>query len=92
MPKRQYPDSWYSPRKPKRRRWRPNRDIDRSGWTNERRAERAAEALSTFMGSDHPDESHLPDLLCNLMHLCDRDQRNFDDLLAHARRGYEDER
>lgn len=56
---------------------------------NDRRAEWAGYALAAFMsqtGSDR--ESAVTDLLCDLMHLADREGADFDSDLARARMHY----
>jgi hypothetical protein len=75
--------------------------------TNETRAERAQAALDAYIEftGDAPDESHFRDLLCDLMHLADRDGagdgfiRNrpgenltFDEAFDMAHRCFEDEK
>lgn len=61
---------------------------------NDKRAEFAGNALKTFeeeTGSLIAEKTALPDLLCNLMHWCDRNAVRFDDALASARMHYEEE-
>lgn len=76
--------------KPKRK-FRPNKDIDHSGFTNDVRADRAEQALMAYRGGDRPDESHWRDFLSDFMHLCDRENLDFARVLSWARRAYEDE-
>lgn len=76
--------------KPKRK-FRPNKDIDGSGFTNDVRADRALEALDAWAAGYKVDEDTYRDLLNDLMHLCDRDNLDFAKLLSMARRTYEDE-
>jgi hypothetical protein len=59
---------------------------------NDERAQWAAAALCCFQeetGSD--DETALGDLLCDLIHWCDRNNFDFDAVLATARMHYEAE-
>jgi hypothetical protein len=59
---------------------------------NDDRAEWAAIALDAFQrltGTD--DEDVLSDLLCNLMHWCDRNDCGFDTALSRARMHHEAE-
>lgn len=69
--------------------------------TNEDRAEWAMEALRTFAkrtGQDesgdlkHEQESVLSDLLCDLMHLSDRDGLNFYLALQNGQGNYREEK
>jgi hypothetical protein len=60
--------------------------------TNDDRAEWAAvalDALQRLTGTD--DEDALGDLLCNLMHWCDRNECGFNAALSRARLHYEAE-
>lgn len=57
---------------------------------NDERAGCAGEALRQFQlvtGTD--DGEALRDLLCNLLHWCDRNPFDFEAALSHARRHYE---
>lgn len=81
--------------------FRGDRDVDGSGVTNGERAERAQAALDAYIQhtGDRPDESHFSDLLCDLMHLMDRDlstkergDTSFDQELERGRRNYMEER
>jgi hypothetical protein len=57
---------------------------------NARRAECASHALGAFMAIARTDtESAVTDLLCNLMHLADRNGTDFNADLARARMHYE---
>ncbi len=57
---------------------------DREDWANT--------ALRTFMKTTGADrEDALCDLLCDLMHWCDRNGQDFDRELARARNHYRDE-
>lgn len=76
--------------KPKRK-FQPSKDIDGSGFTNARRAERAVNALAAWAEGYKVDEDSYRDLLNDLMHLCDRENLDFAKLLSMARRTYEDE-
>jgi hypothetical protein len=73
--------------------WNPDRNVEagtRSGMTNARRAERVEMALRTY-----PDEDldiNAQDLLADLMHLCDRDEIDFNELLLIARSRHDEER
>ena len=59
---------------------------------NDDRSESAAEALSAFQRVTGPkDEDALGDLLCDLMHRCDRDCCEFDASLSRARMHYKAE-
>lgn len=56
---------------------------------NDRRAEWAGHALAAFMSQTGTDyDSGTADLLCDLMHLADRDGTDFDADLARARMHY----
>lgn len=59
---------------------------------NDRRAAWAASALSVFMHvtGTHPDTA-LPDMLCDLMHWCDRNEWSFDSARCIALSHYEAE-
>jgi hypothetical protein len=56
---------------------------------NDHHAHRAAAALRLIHPSDG--EAALCDLLCDLMHWCDRNDLDFDDQLSRARRHYDAE-
>ena len=59
---------------------------------NDERADTAGEALRQFQlltGAD--DEDALGDLLCNLIHWCDRNHFDFEAALSRARMHYEAE-
>ena len=56
---------------------------------NDHHAQRAAVILRQIHGSDY--EAALADLLCDLMHWCDRNGLNFDDELCRARIHYDAE-
>jgi len=59
---------------------------------NDRRAEWAAEALRGFQCETGTDNDHaMTDLLCDLMHWCDRHNSDFDAALSTARMHYEAE-
>lgn len=59
---------------------------------NEDRADWAQAAVSAFADSHGScEEALIPDLLCNLMHLCDREGLKFEDCLRLARGNYEEE-
>ena len=63
--------------------------------TNGRRADRAEDAVMAWMADDRPDPTYdtaVQDLLNDLMHLCDREQIDFDHALQWARSNYEEER
>lgn len=80
---------------PKRFKFQPTKDIDHSGQTNGKRANRALRAVMAWLGEDHPDdtiEAHIQDLLCDLHHLCDREKLDIDDILDSAKRCHGDER
>jgi hypothetical protein len=70
----------------------PAKCIDGHGPTNGDRADRAEAALAAYRGDDQPDESHLADLLCDLMHLAHREGRDFDAELARGRSCFTEER
>lgn len=73
----------------------PDCDVDECGITNGDRAERAERAVIEWLGTDGKDDTyrtHIQDLLCDLMHLCDRDRLDFNSILDMARRCQEDER
>lgn len=71
----------------------PDRNIDGEDYAidNGYRAERAEKALVAYRGTDRPDESHYQDLICDLMHLCDRNSIDFDEALRRAVFGYSEE-
>src|SRR6266404_4027781 len=76
-------------------RFRPNRDVDGNGRTNEARALRAEKALVEYIGSDRRDDDdqyHLQDLLCDLMHLADMRRLNFKDAVEMGHHCYLEER
>lgn len=82
---------------PNPRTFRPARDVDHNGNTNEMRADRAEMALLTYKReAGYPDtdcnEDVLTDLLCDLMHLADREEMEFDDRLDSAHGLHGDER
>lgn len=59
---------------------------------NEARSNWAAEALDAFQAeTSTDDEDLLPDLLCDLMHWCDRNPTDFEAALARARSNYQGE-
>jgi hypothetical protein len=62
---------------------------------NHQRAIHADIALETYSLKtgcvDEPDETWVIDLLSDLMHMCDRDKLNFEDLLRIARGHYQSE-
>jgi hypothetical protein len=65
--------------------------------TNGDRARWAESAVEAFKGCTHNSdggvaEEHAVDLLADLMHLCNREQIEFDDALASARSHYQAER
>ncbi len=71
----------------------PTLDVDGHGVSNNgKRAERAAKALRAYRGQSKPDESDLSDLLCDLMHLCDREGYVFPRELDRGRSNYIEER
>lgn len=55
--------------------------------SNEDRAERAAEALGEYLTQDDPEVATYA-LLTDLMHYCDREGFDFDELLEMAERHY----
>jgi hypothetical protein len=59
---------------------------------NDKRAEWADRAIVEFQDATGTDrEDALADLLCNLMHWCDRNGFGFDEELEHGRGMYQDE-
>jgi hypothetical protein len=76
--------------------FRPRRDAGFSGTTNGDRADRAQRALNAYIGTERPDGADLQDMLCDLMHLADREQATrestFEEALESARRCYLEER
>lgn len=60
--------------------------------TNEGRAMRAIKGVSAYAYHDAPDECHFRDLLCDMMHLADMLDINFEEHLKCARSVYKDER
>jgi hypothetical protein len=58
---------------------------------NGNRAHWAAAALRCFQGETGADDEALGDLLCDLMHWCDRNSSDFDAALSAARMHYEAE-
>lgn len=85
--------------KTKQHKFRPQWDCDENGQTNADRAERGAKALLTYnevarvCETDDPFEAyHIQDLLCDLMHLCDREKVDFHETLGYADACYEEER
>jgi hypothetical protein len=61
---------------------------------NSERSDRANEALKKYgklVGEDHFADECLTDLLCDLMHWCDRHQTEFDNCLRVGRMHYEAE-
>ena len=77
------------------RKWRPNRDCDGNGNTNEDRADRAQQALLAYAQAgeygDLADESVAQDLLCDLQHWFCRERRDFKQVLADASDSYNEE-
>jgi hypothetical protein len=71
--------------------FRGKRDVDAAGITNADRVARAEAALTAYVGTDRPDESHLSDLLCDLMHMAHSQGRDFGYETDRARRNYESE-
>jgi hypothetical protein len=59
--------------------------------TNNDRAEWAGAALRYFQSITGTDDEALPDLLCDLLHWCDRANVNFSSSLEQARENYETE-
>lgn len=57
---------------------------------NDERADRADEALTTYC-FEYGEELQVRDLLCDLMHLCDRDDIDFDHELEMAEQFYGEE-
>ena len=77
--------------------FKPNRDVDKNGNTNEVRANRATQALLEYKAEGgYPDsdsnEDCLADLLCDLMHVCDRDELDFSEAMRSAELNYEAEK
>lgn len=59
---------------------------------NDDRAEWARKAMETFRSVTGADaEDSMSDLLCNLMHMADRDGIDFEDVMCRATRSYVDE-
>ncbi len=68
---------------------------DEAGKSNGRRASSAATAIRTYAGlrSVEPIEDyHLSDLVADIRHMCHRDGRDFDEILANAQRHYLEEK
>jgi hypothetical protein len=55
---------------------------------NDKRAQWAAAALRCFQDESGADDEALGDLLCDLMHWCDRNSSDFDAALSTARMHY----
>lgn len=76
--------------------FKPNRDIDGNGNTNAVRAGRAEVAVKAYATTagyrDENDESCPQDMLCDLMHYCDREKIDFSKLQADAHSCYIEER
>lgn len=80
--------------------FRPNRDMDHNGNTNDARADRAELAVNAYGEGNYGDildPCVIQDLLCDLMHYCDRragelDDETFGAMLESARSCYEEER
>jgi hypothetical protein len=66
----------------------PAKNLERAGW-----AEKGLEAFGHTNGVsfEHEPDSAVGDFLADLMHLCDRDGLNFEDLLGNGRRHYDAE-
>lgn len=62
-------------------------------YSNDDRADRAQAAINAFCDhtGDQPDESHFRDLLCDMMHLAQRDGLDFADQLRCAVSNFEEE-
>lgn len=59
---------------------------------NDDRAEWAAQSLDAFQAATGTDLCDaVPDLLCDLMHWCDRNNTNFNQMLDRAQRHYQAE-
>ena len=59
---------------------------------NETRAGWADDCIALFMGATRTDrEDALSDLLCNMMHWCDRNNQSFDKELERANLHYDEE-
>ena len=79
--------------------FRPKRDADGNGQTNDVRADRAERAVWAFArdGGYRAEEAAtgrepMQDLLCDLMHLADRRGEDFIDMLSSATNSYMEER
>ena len=59
--------------------------------TNEERARRAERALTTYRGSDRPDECHYQDLITDLLHAAERQGLNLTAMIGRAAFMYLDE-
>jgi hypothetical protein len=81
--------------KPKNPSFHGSRDCDENGQTNERRAQRAYTALLAYVGTDRLDETletHLQDLLNDLMHLACHENIDYNDALRMALNNYKEEK
>lgn len=74
--------------------FRPDRDCDGNGNTNAVRAERADRAVKAYGKGNYRDLDDpcvIQDLICDLMHLCDREEIDSDELINDARSCYQEE-
>jgi len=81
--------------KPKK--WKTADGLDNPDVTNGDRARWADEAVEAFKEETHDYadgicEENIADLLCDLMHLCDRERFSFDEALSTGRANYQAER
>lgn len=77
----------------RRRPFDPGYDCDRNTTHNNgKRADRAEFALQAYVGNDAIDDTAWYDMLCDFMHLCDREGVSFKELLSRAKCHYKDER
>ena len=67
--------------------------VPEEGMCNRWRADRAADAIAAYWGKQGYEESEtmFKDLLNDLLHWCDGQGLNFDDVLERARRSYLEE-
>lgn len=82
--------------RPPKFKFKPKKDCDGNGNTNEDRANRAAEAVATYAvegGYGHPeDPCVIQDLICDLGHLADRREEDFREIVENGIGCWEDER
>jgi len=101
MTKTKAPKKAPKPVKPKRFRFRPNKDIDGNGNTNDIRADRGLEAAQIYAmaaGYRRIDavkyglEAVIQDLVCDLGHLCDREGLDIEAIAANGIGCWKEER